>query len=214
MPFVLAARDLTNGRREGGEQVEQRGVSRGITAGPTFRGAVALWAATAVNLGSTLLFHSLIARPNGAGTYAAAASLLWFGALASTLSSGVQYALARISATTNATSGDLFRRGLWVAGPWMAVSVLALVFSPEIASYLHLASAWPVAGAAWLWAVTVLYAIPTGIMVGRRKLGLFALLMLAGAGLRFVFMVPFGWSSRYGGAAVVSSALTLTTLVA
>lgn len=175
------------------------------------RSAVLLTAVTGVNAGGNLLVHVLVARTGGVGAYGAFGALLSLGVIAATLASGVQYAVARRSSLSSASPWVLIGDGAVAAAPWWTVILVAAAASPWIAGYVHVANALPVLLALAYCAALVAYAVPAGILVGRNRIGEFALLTSSATVMRILYGFAFGWGASDGRGALGSSALSVTS---
>jgi O-antigen/teichoic acid export membrane protein/GT2 family glycosyltransferase len=157
-----------------------------------FAGARLLTLAAGINASGSFLFHIFVARSGGTSPYGAADALLSFSFLASIVASGVQYAVARGVASGATPRSTALRSGLRATTPWLIGSGLALLASPAIGRYLHVSDSGAVAGAIGLCIALIVYAIPTGIMVGERRFGIFAFLTVSGVVIRLVLGAAMG----------------------
>jgi O-antigen/teichoic acid export membrane protein/GT2 family glycosyltransferase len=174
-----------------------------------FAGARLLTLAAGINASGSFLFHIFVARSGGTNPYGAADALLSFSFLASIIASGVQYAVARGVASGATPRSRALRSGLRAATPWLVGSALALVAAPVIGRYLHVPDTGAVAGAIGLCIALLVYAIPSGIMVGEGRFGIFALLTVCGVAIRLVLGAVMGYDVNTTSNAVWASALSV-----
>ncbi len=178
------------------------------------RGALVLSVVTALNSLGNLFVHVLVARGGGVYSYGAVGALLSLGVIASTVSAGIQYAVARLAALSDASPHDLLRRGAWAAAPWLLVVLLASAGSAPFSAYLHLSGPAPVLLALAYCSTMFAYAVPAGIFIGRNRLVVIAALTMAGTCLRIGYGFLLGWTSPDGLGALASSALAMATVTA
>jgi len=174
-----------------------------------FAGARLLTLAAGINASGSFLFHIFVARSGGTNPYGAADALLSFSFLASIIASGVQYAVARGVASGATPRSTALGSGLRAATPWLVGCALALLASPAIGRYLHVPDTGAVAGAIGLCFALLVYAIPSGIMVGERRFGIFALLTVFGVVIRLVLGATLGYDVNTASNAVWASALSV-----
>jgi O-antigen/teichoic acid export membrane protein/GT2 family glycosyltransferase len=174
-----------------------------------FAGARLLTLAAGINASGSFLFHIFVARSGGTNPYGAADALLSFSFLASIIASGVQYAVARGVASGATPRSRALRSGLRAATPWLVGSALALIAAPVIGRYLHVPDTGAVAGAIGLCIALLVYAIPSGIMVGEGRFGIFALLTVFGVAIRLVLGAVMGYDVNTASNAVWASALAV-----
>ena len=174
-----------------------------------FAGARLLTLAAGINAAGSFLFHIFVAHGGGTSPYGAADALLSFSFLASIIASGVQYAVARGVASGTTPRSTALRSGLRATTPWLAGCGVALLAAPAIGRYLHVSDSRAVAGAIGLCVALLVYAIPSGIMVGERRFGVFALLTVCGVAIRLVLGATFGFDVNTASNAVWASSLSV-----
>jgi poly-beta-1,6-N-acetyl-D-glucosamine synthase len=178
------------------------------------RAAAVLTAVTGLNAVGNLVVHVLVARSGGVDSYGAVGALLSVGIIAGTLASGIQYAVTRRSSSSGVGPRPLLVDGVAAAAPWLLLLAAAAACSPLVASYLRLGSALPVALTFTYCAMLIAYAVPAGILIGRRRVGTFALLTAATTVLRLLYGTALGWGSTDGTGPLASSALAAATATA
>ncbi|MEA2647084.1 MAG: hypothetical protein QOE92_2167 [Chloroflexota bacterium] len=114
-------------------------------------------------------FNLLVARAGGAEAYGAVAALLGLSALGGFIATGNQYAVARMTATSDASPAALVGRGLRAVSPWLLVAAALLAVTGPAAAYLHLDTALPVAFGVGLFAAIITGSAISGVLVGRRR---------------------------------------------
>jgi O-antigen/teichoic acid export membrane protein len=184
-----------------------------LAAPGALRPTTYLIAATGITLVANLGVHVILARTTGAGTYGAAGTLLAWSMLASTVASGVQYTVTRTTSISDAGTVELLRRGFWTALPWLCLATAFLAVTPLARGYLHLHSAWAVAAAVGVWLATLAFAVPQGILVGRRNFAAVAIVNVASVGCRYLFLGLMGWKSPDGITAITSLMFSLLAMV-
>ncbi len=176
------------------------------------RNAGLLSVAAAISAAGNLVFLIVLGR-SAPSAYSATVGLLVFGAIAAHVQSGVQFAVARQTALQAPVRRTL-RDGLQAATPWLVVVALLAVASPAIASYLRLSSAAPVTLALAYAAALILFGVPAGVLLGRRRFQAFVGLTLTFVALRLLFGQSIGWSSVDGRSALEASFLAMALTVA
>lgn len=141
---------------------------------------------------ANLLFNVVVARSGGIAAYGGIGALLALVTGGGFLAVGLQYAVARRAATTPAEPRVLLRSVARRAAPWSVTGLVAIAAAPAIASFLHLASALPAMTAVALIGVGLALAVPVGILIGHRRFGAVALVMLLPAIVRLVLAAPLG----------------------
>lgn len=173
--------------------------------------AALLTGVTAVNSVGNLLVHVLVARASGVDNYGAVGTLLSLGIIASTVAAGIQYAVTRRSSLSPAPSASLLLDGYIAASPWLVILALTAVFSPIVASFLHLLTPVAVLLALAYCGALIMYAVAAGVLIGRRRIQLFAILTASTTALRLAFGFLLGWGSTDGVGPLASSALAVAT---
>ncbi len=176
------------------------------------RSAALLSIAAAVTAAGNLAFHIVLARSAGPNAYGATVGLLAFGTIAVHVQSGVQFSVARETARGESVPA-LLRGGALAVAPWAAAAAVLALASPAIASYLRISSALPVLFALAFALSLVVFGIPAGLFIGRRKFGLFALYSLLFFGLRFTLAAWLGWGRGAGRAALEATFIAMATTV-
>ena len=143
------------------------------------RGEVALVLATIVANVSNFVFHVMVSRLLGPGSYSGLSALLVLLTVVAVPLSALQLTTAQAQAGFNADS-DIrgVVKGTLAAGA--AIFVVAAVATPFVAGFFHLGS--PIAvlmGDAWLL-LAVIGAVPYGVLLGQRRYGAIALALLVG----------------------------------
>ncbi len=174
-----------------------------------FAGARLLTIAAGINASGSFLFHIFVAHGGGTSPYGAADALLSFSFLASIIASGVQYAVARGVASGTTPRSTALRSGLRATTPWLIGCGVALLLAPAIGRYLHVSDSGAVAGAIGLCVALIIYAIPSGIMVGEGHFGVFALLTICGVAIRLVLGATMGFDVNTASNAVWASTLSV-----
>jgi O-antigen/teichoic acid export membrane protein len=139
---------------------------------------------------SNLTFNILVARTGGVEAYGGMGALLVFGTMGTLLAVGLQYAVARRAALSSGRARGLLYIGLRGALPWTGIAAIGMVAAAPLASYLHLPGVLPIVLAFLLFLTVVVLAVPTGVLIGQRRFGAVAMVMLAPAFLRIMLAIP------------------------
>jgi O-antigen/teichoic acid export membrane protein len=186
-------------------------------AEPTLRAsgsaAVLLGIVSAVNLLGNVIFHTIVARHTDVKVYGAIAVLLSFGAAASVLGSGVQFAVARRVARPGASVEAEMRAGLRSCAVPLLATAVACAAAEPLAHYLHLATAGAVLLSVGYVAATILAAVPSGVLVGTSRYKTLAAVAMIGIVTRILLVLPFRWGGNSETLALATS-MTGTLLVA
>jgi glycosyltransferase involved in cell wall biosynthesis/O-antigen/teichoic acid export membrane protein len=171
--------------------------------------AAASMTAASVGVGvGNLLFNVLVARRGGVAAYGSVGTLLALTTVAGFLSSGIQYAVARHSATTAAPMNELLHDALRSTLPWVAIAMTLIPFAPFISSYLHVASVTPYLLVVGLFVIMTVAAVPLGLLIGKRHFSLVAIVLAAGPCVRLAGVPLVGG----GKTNVAISAMTASTV--
>jgi O-antigen/teichoic acid export membrane protein len=150
--------------------------------------------ANALGYGLTVL----LTRSYGPAEYGALGALLGIGLIGGIPAGGLQYVLARRTASRGLARGQNERAGLRLAlGTGAVLGALVIALSPVADAFFHLGSAWP---AVWLGAMLLPYVVQgalLGSLLGHERYGAFAGGQVLTAGARFA-------------AGVVTAALSLS----
>jgi O-antigen/teichoic acid export membrane protein len=179
------------------------------------RAAGVLGLAGLVTAAGNMIFHLLVARQGGVVRYGATATLLSFGTVAAAVAAGLQYSIARRGALEHGSSTDMLRRAGRSVVPWVVACIAFSGCAPTIARYLHLSDTAPaLAACAFLTAILV-SAVPSGVLLGCRRFGTLAALMVAGAVLRIPIGAALDLEQHGVTKALIAStlAIVLTALV-
>lgn len=188
-----------------------------MPAGRGFRSVKALpaWARwSALLVASTIAtglvnfaFGLVVAKLGGEDTWSAVSPLLAAGTAGGFAALGIEYAVTR-----ETMAGEGIRRILHRIAPFVALLaatfVVSLACASSVARFLHLATATPVPLCVALFDVSVLLAVPSGILVGKKRIGTLALLTTASALLRvsLLWVVPGSLVTR----AIVCSIISVS----
>ncbi len=147
----------------------------------TAKAAGILTAAGLVTGLSNFAFNVVVARIGGPNRYGAIGTLLSLLTVLSFLAIAAQFAVARISAVTVTPNGVILARTLRSYAPWLAMVVPVAALVPLASQFLHVGSDAPAALAVATLVATIVAAVPTGILLGRRRFKLVAILLIANA---------------------------------
>jgi O-antigen/teichoic acid export membrane protein len=151
-----------------------------------------------------LAFNALVARLGGASAYGAISVLLSVGTVAGFLGIGTSYAVAHWASLSQRPLGALLPGALRSTTPWMAVGgVLALVSGPA-SDFLHLDGAGLFLMADALFVVTILVAVPGGLLIGARRFAIIAGLSVFAAVLRLALGATLARGSPVAGSMLAS----------
>lgn len=173
----------------------------------------AAWLLTASGLlvsAGSLGFNIIMARIGGAAAYGTAGALLSLSSLALFLATGSQYAVARRAAISGRAPRTQLAAALASTWPWIVLSLATLAGSGMIASYLHLGSRAPAILAVAVFAATVTLTPLTGLLIGRERFVVFALINVGAMFLRLVAGISLLWL----GTGVVTASLVATLIAA
>jgi biofilm PGA synthesis N-glycosyltransferase PgaC len=113
-----------------------------------------------------LVFNVAVGRIAGVSAYGAIGTLLIAGTIGTYAAQGAQFELAasvsRAEGAWRARPWTMVRL-IW---PWLAVAAAGLAAAGPLAGFLHLSSPLPVILAIGLFVVTMIGALPTGVLVG------------------------------------------------
>jgi biofilm PGA synthesis N-glycosyltransferase PgaC len=170
----------------------------------TRNAAVLLGLAAIFNLVGNVAFHVLAARKTNVSTYGLIATLLSLGFLASSIGAGLQYAVARHAAAPGRDPRGVLGRSLWSCLPILGAVGAATLLGSSVSGYLH---ATPKAIDATLlyFAVTIVSAIPVGVLMAQRRFGVLAATTFVGSGFRFLLALVMGLHSDPSVVALMTS---------
>jgi biofilm PGA synthesis N-glycosyltransferase PgaC len=194
---------LTRAKRKLGSDVRELGRNAGL-----------LSVAAAISAVGNLVFLVVLGR-SAPNAYGETVGLLVFGATAVHVQSGVQFAVARQTAL-NAPVRRTLRDGVNASMPWLAVAALLAAASSAIASYLRLSSTIPVVLALAYASALILFGVPAGVLLGRRRFAAFVLLTTIFVALRLLLGTLIGWNSADGRGALAATfvAMAITVMLA
>lgn len=139
-----------------------------------------------------LAFGLIVAKVGGELTWSAVAPLLAAGTAGSFAGLGLEYAVTRAIGSGHGPRQAL-RVGRTPAVLLLAATVLSVLWAAPIAHFFHLTADLPVPLSTALFAVTVLSALPSGLLVGNRRFAALAALSAAAAVVRVgLLAVPLG----------------------
>lgn len=173
------------------------------------RAAVLLTAAGLMGGVGNLAFNILIARVGGADTYGGVGALLALATVAGFLATGIQYAVARRTASAGGRPLNLLRMSFGAIVPWLLLAACVLVVAQPLAAYLRFASAWPVLLTVLLFGAMLLAAPPTGVAVGLGRFRAIAVTNIAVVVVRVVAGVALSSLSDPQIAALAASLLSV-----
>jgi Glycosyl transferase family 2 len=170
--------------------------------------------AAVFNLAGNLLFHVAVAHSQNVSVYGEVATLLSFGTGAAMCAAGVQYAVARRAAVSSETLPAQLKRGIWYSSFVLSPAVLIGVFGLMLAKYLHLNGTQAIWAAATYFAVSIVQAVPYGILIGRGRYGWLAAITAGGVLLRLSLIWGTGrLGSSLVGALSVSDLSVVATVI-
>ncbi len=180
--------------------------SQGATGASSVTPVIVLTLAAGAMGAVNFAFGLIVAKLAGESTWSAVSPMLAAGTAGSFVGLGFEYAVSRVVVR---------RQPLRVVGWWataigiagLLLTGLAGVLSGPIASFLHLGSSMPVELSTGLFCVTVLAAIPSGLLVGHRRFAMLAALGVLGALTRVVMLWAVGgtWVNRALVASIVGT---------
>ena len=130
-----------------------------------------------VGLGN-FAFNIVVARQGGPAAYGAVAPLLAVAAVSTVLMTATTFAVARMVVASNADPRRALRGSVRAVIPWLVLSAVLLVFAQPLAAYLHLSGPELVVFAVLFGATSICGGAPVGVLLGMRRYGLVAALML------------------------------------
>ncbi len=165
-----------------------RSVARNARSLPSWaRWSAALVASTLgmgiVNFG----FGLLVARLGGEAVWSAVSPLLAAGTAGSFAGLGIEYAVTR-SVMRGEGWRSVLRRVVPLAGTLVALVCVAILVASPVAKFLHLSSTTPVPLCVALFGASILLAVPSGFLVGAKKIGLLAVIGIASALARIALL--------------------------
>jgi O-antigen/teichoic acid export membrane protein/GT2 family glycosyltransferase len=161
------------------------------SADATWSSAVLVGAAAATG-GVNLIFGLIVAKIGGELTWSAVAPLLAAGTAGSFAGLGLEYAVTRAVASGHSPRQAL-RVGRTPAIALLAATVVSVLWAAPIAHFFHLSADLPVPLSTALFAVTVLSALPSGLLVGNRRFAALATISVTAAFARIALLaVPLG----------------------
>jgi O-antigen/teichoic acid export membrane protein len=151
-----------------------------------------------------LAFNALVARLGGASAYGAISVLLSVGTVAGFLGIGTSYAVAHWASLSQRPLGALLPGALRSATPWMVVGGVLAVVSGPASDFLHLDGAGLFLMADVLFVVTILVAVPGGLLIGARRFAIIAGLSVFAAVLRLALGATLTRGSPVAGSMLAS----------
>lgn len=174
------------GGRSRGEAMRPRvpGLAGLVSASPYWaRWSAVLVASTLATGAVNFAFGLVVARLGGEATWSAVSPLLAAGTAGTFAGLGIEYAVTRA-----AMRGEPWKRVLHRVLPLGVALVIAcgasVALASPVAGFLHLSESLPVPLCMTLFAASVLAAVPSGLLVGTKKIGALAGLGVASALLR------------------------------
>jgi biofilm PGA synthesis N-glycosyltransferase PgaC len=187
-----------------------------VTGSEIGRVAVAsglLMVAGGITAVGNIAFHTIVAHSGGTDAYGAIGALLSFATVASFLGAGIQYAVARTTSLSSAEPGVIMRHAKLALLPWLLLSCGLCAASGRLAAYLHLSSPVPVILAVAYFMLMVVVTVPAGVLVGRRRFGTYAALVVAAVGVRLCLGVLFERSGDPTEGAILASVVAAAVMV-
>lgn len=169
-----------------------RRIARSATSLPPWARWSALLVASTLAMGLVnFAFGLLVARLGGEAVWSAASPLLAAGTAGSFAGLGIEYAVTR-SVMRGEGWRSVLRRVLPLASALVVLFGLSFLVASPVATFLHFSSTAPVPLCVALFGATVLLAVPSGLLVGSKRIGLLALLgvTIALARVGFLWVVP------------------------
>ena len=123
-------------------------------------------------------FNILVARQGGAAAYGAVAPLLAVAAVTTVLTTAITFTVARMVVAANPEPRRALRRSVRAVIPWLALAAALLSFAQPLAAYLRLESSALVAVAVLFGAASLSSGAPLGVLLGMRRYGLMAAILL------------------------------------
>jgi biofilm PGA synthesis N-glycosyltransferase PgaC len=183
---------------------------RSVMAG-TRKAAVLLGLAAIFNLTGNVGFHALAAHKTNVSTYGLIATLLSLGFLASSIGAGLQYAVARHAAQRGRDPRGVLLRSLWSCVPLLVAVAAATAIASPLAGYLR-SSSVAIDATLLYFVVTIVSALPIGVLMAQRRFGVLALTTAIGSGARLVLALAMGIHNNSEVVALMSS--TYATVLA
>ncbi len=140
-------------------------------------------------------FHALVARSMGVDLYGKVSGLLGAAVVATFFASGIQYAIARVAATSSQSSGKILILGRKVISPWILLMILAACFSNWFSHYLRLGNPVAVVLTISYGMLVIVSALPAGVLLGRSQFFGYAVLGVLAVLVRLLFGVIFSIES-------------------
>ncbi|MGH9170391.1 MAG: glycosyltransferase [Acidimicrobiales bacterium] len=173
----------------------------------TRNAAIMLGFAALFNLVGNVAFHVLAARQTNVSVYGLIATLLSLGFLAASIGAGLQYAVARHAMVPGRDPRRLLGRSLWSCLPiLLVVGALWFVVNP-VSHYLHAASTAAIDATLAYFAVTIVGALPIGLLMAQRRFAALAATTAVAAIARLAMAVAIGWRHDPTAVALVTSSL-------
>ena len=133
-----------------------------------------------------------MARTGGAAAYGAVGALLGLSALGGFVATGNQYAVARMTASSDIPPAVLVVRGLRAVSPWLLPAGALLALAGPGSAFLRLRSVLPVVFGVLLFGAIVFGSAISGVLVGLRRFRVIAVLnvttMVVRVGLGLLFL--------------------------
>ncbi|HEV8064371.1 MAG TPA: glycosyltransferase [Acidimicrobiales bacterium] len=178
----------------------------------TRKAAILLGLAAVFNLSGNVGFHVLAAHKTNVSTYGLIATLLSLGFLASAIGAGLQYAVARHAAQQGRDPRGVLLRSLWSCGPLLLAVAAATAIAAPLAGYLK-SSSTAIDATLLYFVVTIVSALPIGVLMAQRRFGVLATTTAVGSAARFLFAVLMGIHNNSEVVALMSSTYA-TVLIA
>lgn len=159
-------------------------------------------------------FNILVARQGGAVAYGAVAPLLAVAAVATVLMTATTFAVARMVVATDIGPRAALRRSVRALVPWLALTLALLALAQPLAAYLHLGGPGLVIYALLFGAAGIAAGSPLGVLLGKRRYGLIALVTVAMPVSRVVALEGLQLALPVTDAALLSSLLAGVVTVA
>ena len=151
-----------------------------------------------------LAFNALVARTGGTSAYGAISVLLSVGTIAGFLGIGTGYAVAHWASRSQRPLAALLPGALRSAAPWMVLGVVLAVISVPASNFLHLNSPGLFLMADVLFVVTILGAVPGGLLIGARRFAILAGFSVFAAILRLALGATLTHGSPVAGSMLAS----------
>lgn len=163
-------------------------IARYVRASPMWARWSAVLVASTLAIGSVnFAFGLLVARIGGEATWSAASPLLAAGTAGSFAGLGIEYAVTR-SIMRGESQRAVLRRLVPLSVLLLALLGASVVVAAPVANFLHLGETAAVPLCVGIFDASVLMAVPSGFLVGAKRIGLLAVIGVSSALLRIALL--------------------------